>query len=226
MTNVPTKITVREALSFAKAPATVEWIPECIMTDLNIYSSFCDIPDEQKARFTETRLIDYYFGSDEVAEATLYYFDGVPFLLAEKYGDRTDYMIKIIDRAAYLKFGLFIFEFSLDANAHVQVVDGLDIELKNENGYLIYEKDPERGGLAVHITSPKWCMGFPHMFDSHDAMFRGQPVTFVGWKNEKRAAWDSGSEIVRLKLPNGDVIECDGGLISFGLRKPSELISA
>lgn len=226
MTNAPATITVRDALSFAKAPKAVEYIPDFIMDSLNINCGYVDIPDEQKARFTETRLLDYYFGSDEVAEATLYYFDGVPFLLAEKYGDRTDYIVKIIDRAAYLKFAVYIFEFSLDATVNVQVADGLDVALKSENGYLVYTKEPERGGLAVHIASPRGLMGFPGMFDSHDATFKGQAVTFAGWKNEKLASWSKGSEIVFLKLPNGEVIECDGGLIEFGLRKPSELISA
>lgn len=211
----PHNPTISELLEFAKPPKPMDWLPDYFDSEFNVYN--INWSAVHNGRLTYTYLIEYMFGSDEVATAQLFFFDDKPFMLVEKYGDRVDDLISIVNRDTYVEFAKFLLHLELDERLKkLETVDADKEMVIVPDQYIKFSNGDE--GLAVHIESPKWNMGFKHMFNDHIAIYEGEVVSFVGWENPALQSWDAESEMIIVSTASGGQFVIDGFQISFVLK--------
>lgn len=211
------RLTVAEAMSFAKQPVKCGYMPDFIETEFNFS---CYDPENDKIQaaheeLTEMELLSYPFESDEVANASLYCYKGKPFMLYEKYGDRTEPEFTIVDREVYKAYGMFLMGLTLEGKA--KNAEGINSKIlgfprEKQNRYIMVSNGFE--GYAVHICQPSNMLGFKRMFDDHHAVYEGQPVKFAGWESE--GSYGRGNtNNVKVRFPSGEEKMVDGIDIAF-----------
>jgi len=221
------KLSVEEALMYAKPPEQCARLNDFFDGEFGISTYNIDekliLP-----HLSKTALVDYCFDSDEEATSDLYYFDGVPFLLYEKYGDRNGYNTEIVNTEVYKKCAALFLEVFMSErlsklNSEKTTATTL-VGQDSSNQYIAFMKSDEC--LAVHILSPRWQFGFTQMFDTHDAHYDGKLVKFVQWVKENKniyenGNWEERNLIIIEEIETGKQYTIHGSAIAFALRKPN-----
>ena len=192
METQPIQLTLGDARRFARPPQPLDyWLPEPLESELRQYGVEASRVEWPAGRLTETVLFEYNFDSDETARASIYSLDGREFLLAEKYGDRSDWITQFLDLDTFREFVQESARLALENSLGGIGIDG-DTEAiqlggyqQNFNGYVAFSRTPE--GPAVHFLSPKWG-SYRWAFQNHPARYDGAAVEFVQWVDD-RPSW-------------------------------------
>lgn len=198
----PIQLTLGQARAFARPARYLDyWLPEPLETELCQYGVEASRVEWPAGRLSETVLFEYNFSSDETATARIYSLDGREFLLAEKYGDRSDWITRFLDPDTFREFVQESARLALEQSL-ADVGTEPDTETiplggyqQNFNGYVAFSRTPE--GSAVHLLSPKWG-NYQWMFRDHPARYEGEPVEFVRWVDD-RPSW-------RIRADEADVV--------------------
>ena len=210
MTREILPLTLSVAKSRAGTPEVMDWLPEHLqsLAGIQIFS----YPSKYVGWLTVRTLYNYHFDSDEVATAVIYAIDGSDFALAEKYGDRASYDVKVIDKGAYGRFVVMMAEMLLEEQ-DVPMADENTV-LGEGNPYLTFTDGPN--GQAVHIRWPSWHVSFPHLFETHNAFhFDETPVKFVAWAHPMVKSFGDKGRLVVVEYPDGSHRTIDGIEIAF-----------
>jgi hypothetical protein len=192
----PITLTLGQARGFARAPEPLDqWLPEPLEEELRQYGVDYTGVEWPAGRLAETVLFEYNFYSDETATARIYSLDGREFLLAEKYGDRGNWVTQFLSVAVFREFVEESARLALEARlAGVTDRDPDTIPLgghqQNFGGYVAFSETP--AGPAVHFLSPKWGE-YQWRFRDHTAIHDGEPVEFVRWADD-RPSWAIGTD--------------------------------
>lgn len=209
------RLSVAEALTFAKAPVACDYLPSCFEEEFNFNGYHVEDNTLTYRDLSKVDLLEYVFDSDEVAVATLYYYKGSPFMLYEKYGDRNGDELTILDAEAYKSYATFLYQLTLESkgkNAETLNEKILGFPYGKQNQYLAISNGYE--GYAAHILNPRWQLGFGCMFDDHHALYEGQPVKFIGFASDRNDYSDERHK-VKIKLADGQESIVDGWDIAF-----------
>lgn len=205
-----------ELLPYRRNAEALTWLPDYLADAVG--DNCIDMSHEAIAgKLILEDLIDYSFGSDEVAAISLLSFDGAPMAVAEKYGDRGRWDLKVIDGDAWRCFR----HAALDAQIASELEDVHDIaniEARSDQSYIRYTRDAG-DALSVHILCPRWSQ-FSHHFKTQQAHIDGEPVEFISWTNPEMKSWEGGdAEKVRVRFTaSGEVRDVNG--VEIGFRPP------
>jgi len=212
-------MTLSEARKYAEDPVTIQYLPEGLRDELSYYGVDAYDLELTDGRLTETSLFAYSFQSDEVAIAEIYSFDGAEFLLAEKYGDRTNWDTQFLNTDVFRKFVRYISDLVIN-----QKLETVGAGVKDDqfelggmarmfNHYILHSTDGETVG--VHMLNPKWS-NFRWMWNSHVATYDGEPVGFVRWVDD-RPSWkiQNDEPDVVLSFPDGSERAVEGWKVRF-----------
>ncbi len=195
---------MKEGLEFRQ----LDWLPDFFHQDLNI-SYLADI-EAIKQKLSVAEILNYYFDSDEEVTANVYAYENIPFLLYEKYGDRTNHNITSINKEVWKKLATDVFMESLDImHDHLygdeEKVEDIKIAKLENQHYVNFSDSEKNDNFSVHILSPKWQMGFKYMFSTHKAQYQDKNVEFVRFENNK-PSWESDSSGVVVIMEGEEVI--------------------
>lgn len=223
-------MTLNEARRYAQPAQTCQYVPAGLSEELAYFGVHTDYADFDTDRLSVTSLFQYNFQSDEVATAEIYSFDGVEFLLAEKYGDKSDWLTSYLNLDVFKQFVRFMTELQLNTKLGIvgdQTVSG-DFALGGPghpfNGYIAHSYDDQ--SVAVHFMSPKWG-NFQWKFRTHRAEYDGEPVEFVGWV-DNRNSWeikDTEPDVI-LRFPDGSERPVEGWRVRFILKSQEKTDAA
>lgn len=210
-----TTLTLQKAIDKGLVFNAVGWMPDYLTESVNISYYGNDFSAIQ-SRLTQAEILDYNFDSDEEVTATLYAFEGVPFVLYEKYGDRNGHSLTHLNKEVWKKFVTELFLASIEEQASREGFeeDFNQVKIASNNHYVFFSENESGANFSVHIMSPKWQMGYSHMFKTHEAQYQDQPVSFVRWANDMRS-WEGDEAHQVIVMLNGQEQSVDGRLINF-----------
>ncbi len=220
------KMTIAEARKYAQPARRSEYLPEALGEELQYFGVDPYGVELTDGRLTETVLFSYAFQSDEVARAEIYSFDGAEFMLAEKYGDRTNWDAQVLNADVFRNFVRYmndlVLERKLSETSDSVKTDEFELGgmARVFNHYIMHSTDGQTVG--VHLLSPKWS-NFRWMWQDHQAFYDGEPVEFVRWVDD-RASWqirEDEADVV-LRFPDGSERAVTGWRVRFILNKTGE----
>lgn len=207
---------IEDLLPFSGKTENLTWMPEYLEESIGWQQ--VDFSHEAiSGKLKSIGLLDYHFQSGEIACAQLITFEDRQMAVAQKYGDRSSWILKVLDREVWRDFRHAVLDAQLDDD-RIDVVPLQGCAVVREQSYLRFTKD-DGDALSVHMLHPRWG-NFEHLFKTHEAHLDGEPVEYVSWTHPDRKSWErDDAELVKIRVTSsGETRDVPG--VAIGFRRP------